>query len=70
MIGEYGSRSDLIKSLLPAVFSYLAACFVSEDIDTKLQILNCIPKVKCLFVVCIALKEMVLCLLNGYPILI
>ena len=49
MIGEYGSKSGLIKDLLPAVFSYLAACFMNEEVESKLQILNCISKVIILF---------------------
>ena len=49
MIGEYGSKSDLIKDLLPTVFSYLAACFMNEEVESKLQILNCVSKVIFLF---------------------
>lgn len=45
MIGEYSGNSSLIKDMLPAIFSYLAACFVNEEVESKLQILNCIPKI-------------------------
>ncbi|KAH7294225.1 hypothetical protein KP509_28G061600 [Ceratopteris richardii] len=49
MIGEYSSKSSLVREILPTVFSYLASCFVDEENESKLQILNCISKaiVKC-----------------------
>ncbi|KAI5055018.1 hypothetical protein GOP47_0030163 [Adiantum capillus-veneris] len=45
MVGEYGSRSSIIREILPTVFSYLASCFVNEENESKLQILSCISKI-------------------------
>lgn len=45
MIGEYGCDSALIQKMLPTIFKYLGACFVKEEVGSKLQILNCICKV-------------------------
>lgn len=45
MVGEYNSLGELIPRMLTAVLKYLAWCFTSEALETKLQILNTIVKV-------------------------
>lgn len=45
MVGEYCNCGHIIPKVLPTVLRYLARCFVSEEIDTKLQILNASTKV-------------------------
>ncbi|XP_061363718.1 AP3-complex subunit beta-A [Gastrolobium bilobum] len=45
MLGEYCSLGELIPRMLSTVLKYLAWCFASEALETKLQILNTIAKV-------------------------
>eukprot|EP00250_Pteridium_aquilinum_P020022 c24672_g1_i2 orf=84-2030(-) len=45
MVGEYSGDSSMIRDILPTIFSYLAACFVNEEMESKLQILICITKI-------------------------
>ncbi|XP_024927490.1 AP3-complex subunit beta-A isoform X2 [Ziziphus jujuba] len=45
MVGEYGSLGDQIPRMLTTVLKYLARCFMSEALETKLQILNTTVKV-------------------------
>ncbi|KAE9615050.1 hypothetical protein Lal_00048219 [Lupinus albus] len=45
MLGEYCSLGELIPRMLSTVLKYLAWCFPSEAIETKLQILNTTAKV-------------------------
>ena len=45
MIGEYNSLGELIPRMLATVLKYLAWCFPSEALETKLQILNSTVKV-------------------------
>ncbi|KAK7276283.1 hypothetical protein RIF29_17421 [Crotalaria pallida] len=45
MLGEYCSLGDIIPRMLITVLKYLAWCFPSEAIETKLQILNTTAKV-------------------------
>ncbi|KAE8682072.1 AP3-complex subunit beta-A [Hibiscus syriacus] len=45
MVGEYNSLGELIPRILNTVLKYLAWCFTSEALETKLQILNTVCKV-------------------------
>ncbi|XP_021910537.1 AP3-complex subunit beta-A [Carica papaya] len=45
MVGEYCSLSPMITWMLTTVLKYLAWCFKSEELETKLQILNTTAKV-------------------------
>ncbi|KAF3433695.1 hypothetical protein FNV43_RR24798 [Rhamnella rubrinervis] len=45
MVGEYSQLGELIPRMLTTVLKYLAWCFTSEALETKLQILNTIVKV-------------------------
>ncbi|TQD85157.1 hypothetical protein C1H46_029245 [Malus baccata] len=45
MVGEYNSLGDLIPRMLATVLKYLARCFDSEEVETKLQICNTAVKV-------------------------
>ncbi|XP_024029469.1 AP3-complex subunit beta-A isoform X1 [Morus notabilis] len=45
MVGEYNSLGELIPRMLTTVLKYLAWCFTSEALETKLQILNTTVKV-------------------------
>ncbi|KAL5799981.1 hypothetical protein ACOSQ4_032865 [Xanthoceras sorbifolium] len=45
MVGEYSSLGDIIPKMLTTVLKYLAWCFRSETVETKLQILNTTIKV-------------------------
>ncbi|KAM1126069.1 hypothetical protein ACFX2B_040793 [Malus domestica] len=45
MVGEYNSLGDLIPRMLATVLKYLARCFASEEVETKLQICNTAVKV-------------------------
>ncbi|KAK6933168.1 AP-3 complex subunit beta, C-terminal domain [Dillenia turbinata] len=45
MVGEYNSVGQLIPRMLATVLKYLARCFTSEALETKLQILNATAKV-------------------------
>uniref|UniRef100_A0A5B6ZNG9 AP-3 complex subunit beta n=1 Tax=Davidia involucrata TaxID=16924 RepID=A0A5B6ZNG9_DAVIN len=45
MVGEYNSIGHIIPRMLTTVLGYLAWCFNSEAIETKLQILNTAVKV-------------------------
>ncbi|KAM1913363.1 hypothetical protein ACFX14_001315 [Malus domestica] len=45
MLGEYNSLGDLIPRMLATVLKYLAGCFASEEVETKLQICNTAVKV-------------------------
>lgn len=45
MVGEYNSLGDLIPRMLATVLKYLAGCFASEEVETKLQICNTAVKV-------------------------
>lgn len=45
LLGEYGSLGEIIPRMLSTVLKYLAWCFTSEGLETKLQILNTITKV-------------------------
>lgn len=45
MVGEYNSTGKLIPRTLTTVLQYLAWCFTSEALETKLQILNTSVKV-------------------------
>lgn len=45
MVGEYNSLGDLIPKMLATVLKYLAWCFTSEELETKLQICNTTVKV-------------------------
>ncbi|GLT75421.1 hypothetical protein SLA2020_471500 [Shorea laevis] len=45
MVGEYSSLGDIIPRMLTTVIKYLAWCFTSEALETKLQILNTTVKV-------------------------
>lgn len=45
MVGEYCSLGDIIPRMLSTVLKYLAWCFASEALETKLQILNTTAKV-------------------------
>ncbi|CAI8586163.1 unnamed protein product [Vicia faba] len=44
LLGEYGSLGEIIPRMLSTVLKYLAWCFTSEGLETKLQILNTITK--------------------------
>ncbi|GMI90298.1 beta-subunit of adaptor protein complex 3, protein affected trafficking 2, WEAK ACID TOLERANT 1 [Hibiscus trionum] len=45
MVGEYSSLGEIIPRMLNTVLKYLAWCFTSEALETKLQILNTVCKV-------------------------
>ncbi|PRQ59216.1 putative AP complex subunit beta, AP-3 complex subunit beta domain-containing protein [Rosa chinensis] len=45
MVGEYNSLGDIIPRMLTTVLKYLARCFTSEELETKLQICNTTVKV-------------------------
>lgn len=45
IIGEYSSVGQLIQKIVPTVLKYLAWSFTSEELETKLQILNSTWKV-------------------------
>ncbi|XP_020086845.1 AP3-complex subunit beta-A [Ananas comosus] len=45
IFGEYNSVGKIIPNVVPSVLKYLAWSFTSEEIDTKLQILNASAKV-------------------------
>lgn len=45
MMGEYCSLGEIIPRMLSTVLKYLARCFASEALETKLQILNATAKV-------------------------
>lgn len=45
LLGEYSSIGQIILGILPTVLKYLAGCFTSEHLETKLQILNTTAKV-------------------------
>ncbi|XP_059666279.1 AP3-complex subunit beta-A [Cornus florida] len=45
MVGEYNSVGPIIPRMLTTVLKYLAWCFASEALETKLQILNTAVKV-------------------------
>ncbi|KAJ1399333.1 Clathrin/coatomer adaptor, adaptin-like, N-terminal [Sesbania bispinosa] len=45
MLGEYCSLGEIIPRMLSTVLKYLAWCFASEALETKLQILNTTAKV-------------------------
>ncbi|XWS65982.1 hypothetical protein CRYUN_Cryun05aG0161000 [Craigia yunnanensis] len=45
MVGEYSSLGEIIPRMLTTVLKYLAWCFTSEALETKLQILNTATKV-------------------------
>ncbi|KAK6227961.1 hypothetical protein SCA6_000301 [Theobroma cacao] len=45
MLGEYSSLGEIIPRMLTTVLKYLAWCFTSEALETKLQILNTASKV-------------------------
>ncbi|XP_062092663.1 AP3-complex subunit beta-A isoform X2 [Humulus lupulus] len=45
MVGEYSSLGELVPRMLTTVLKYLAWCFPSEALESKLQILNTTVKV-------------------------
>lgn len=45
MVGEYSDHGHIIPKILPTVLKYLARCFISEETETKLQILSASTKV-------------------------
>lgn len=45
IVGEYNSVGEIIPKAIPTVLSYLAGSFISEEVETKLQILNTAAKV-------------------------
>ncbi|XP_038989039.1 AP3-complex subunit beta-A [Phoenix dactylifera] len=45
IIGEYSSVGQLIPKIVPTVLKYLAWSFTSEELETKLQILNSTCKI-------------------------
>lgn len=45
IIGEYNSVGQIIPKVVPSVLKYLAWTFMSEELETKLQILNTSAKV-------------------------
>ncbi|CAL9773663.1 unnamed protein product [Musa acuminata subsp. burmannicoides] len=45
IIGEYNSVGQIIPKVVPSVLKYLAWTFMSEELETKLQILNTAAKV-------------------------
>ncbi|KAF7831069.1 AP3-complex subunit beta-A [Senna tora] len=45
MVGEYCTLGEIIPRMLSTVLKYLAWCFASEALETKLQILNTTAKV-------------------------
>ncbi|KAA3464268.1 AP3-complex subunit beta-A [Gossypium australe] len=45
MVGEYSSLGEIIPRMLTTVLKYLAWCFTSEALETKLQILSTVTKV-------------------------
>eukprot|EP00268_Persea_americana_P062344 TRINITY_DN7988_c0_g2_i1.p1 TRINITY_DN7988_c0_g2~~TRINITY_DN7988_c0_g2_i1.p1 ORF type:complete len:644 (+),score=120.06 TRINITY_DN7988_c0_g2_i1:1696-3627(+) len=45
IVGEYSSMGQIIPRIVPTVLQYLARCFISEEQDTKHQILNATAKV-------------------------
>lgn len=45
IIGEYSSVGQIIPKVMPSVLKYLACSFTSEELETKLQILNTVAKV-------------------------
>lgn len=45
MVGEYNSIGHILPKMLPTVLKYLARCFTTEPLETKLQILNAAVKV-------------------------
>nr|GMC63720.1 AP3-complex subunit beta-A [Ipomoea batatas] len=48
MVGEYNTVGHIIPMILPTVLKYLAWCFTSEALETKMQILNaCVKVVLC-----------------------
>lgn len=52
MVGEYNSLGDIIPRMLTTVLKYLARCFTSEELETKLQICNTTVKVQRESIVC------------------
>ncbi|KAL4364627.1 hypothetical protein HN51_024431 [Arachis hypogaea] len=45
LVGEYCSLGEIIPRMVSTVLKYLARCFTSEALETKLQILNTTAKV-------------------------
>ncbi|GLJ04692.1 hypothetical protein SUGI_0001410 [Cryptomeria japonica] len=45
MVGEYSSTGTVLPKIVPTLLQYLAACFPTEGLESKLQILNCAAKV-------------------------
>ncbi|KAL1542198.1 AP3-complex subunit beta-A [Salvia divinorum] len=45
MLGEYCNIGVLTSKMIPTIFKYLAQCFHSESVETKLQIVNACVKV-------------------------
>lgn len=45
MVGEYNSIGHILPKMLPTVLKYLARCFTTEALETKLQILTAAVKV-------------------------
>ncbi|XP_050384911.1 AP3-complex subunit beta-A [Argentina anserina] len=45
MVGEYNSLGGIIPRMLTTVLKYLARCFTSEELESKLQICNTTVKV-------------------------
>ncbi|KAH1038739.1 hypothetical protein J1N35_040482 [Gossypium stocksii] len=45
IVGEYSSLGEIIPRMLTTVLKYLAWCFTSEALETKLQILSTVTKV-------------------------
>ncbi|KAJ0987780.1 hypothetical protein J5N97_006136 [Dioscorea zingiberensis] len=45
IVGEYNSVGEIIPKIVPTVLSYLAWSFSSEEVETKLQILNTAAKI-------------------------
>ncbi|GAV90365.1 Adaptin_N domain-containing protein [Cephalotus follicularis] len=45
IVGEYGTLGEIIPRMLTTVLKYLALCFASEALETKLQIINTTVKV-------------------------
>lgn len=45
MVGEHSTLGDIIPRMLVVVAKYLARSFISEALETKLQILNAMVKV-------------------------
>lgn len=45
IVGEYNSVGEIIPKVIPTVLSYLSWSFISEEVETKLQILNTAAKI-------------------------